>query len=57
MKRISLFLLLLLLAAPLLAQTDFFITSRYEEGDRIESLDGNSGVLILSKSNDLVINL
>lgn len=57
MKRISLFLLLLLLAAPLLAQTDFFITSRYEEGDRIESLDGNSGVLILSKSNDLVITI
>lgn len=55
MKRICLYFLLLLVSGTIHAQTDFFTTSRFEEGDRFENLDGNCGVLILSKSNDLVI--
>lgn len=57
LKRILQICCLVCLALPLKAQTAISELSRYPEGDCFEILNGNRGVLILSKHNDLVISI
>lgn len=56
MKRIVWILLIVWTALPLWAQSEYISTSRFNE-ERFEDLDGNCGLLLLSKHNDLVINV
>ena len=57
MKRILCFLFLFGLLLPVLGQTQYISNSRSEEDDRIEDLGGKAGVLLLSRCNDLVVNV
>lgn len=57
LRRILWLACLAFLALPLRAQSAFSELSRYPEGDCFEMLDGNRGVLILSKHNDLVVSI
>lgn len=43
--------------SPLWAQSEYISKSRRMEDDRFEDLDGNGGVLLLSKRNDLIISV
>lgn len=57
MKRITLILLITWVALPLWAQSEYISNSRYIDADRFEDLNGNSGLLLLSRHNDLVISV
>ena len=57
MKRIIWILLMAWVMLPLQAQSEYISNSRYIDADRIEDLEGNSGLLLLSKHNDLVISV
>ena len=46
-----------MIAFPAFAQTEYISNSRDVNSDRIEDLNGNYGLLLLSKNNDLVINV
>lgn len=57
MKRILCLLFLLGLLLPVYGQTQYISNSRCEEEDRIEDLNGNAGILLLSRCNDLIVNV
>ena len=57
MKQIICFLLMIWAVSPLWAQSEYISKSRRMEDDRFEDLDGNGGVLLLSKRNDLIISV
>ncbi|MBC8602693.1 hypothetical protein H8784_13325 [Parabacteroides acidifaciens] len=57
MKRLVWILLITWATLPLWAQSEYISNSRYIEADRIENLSGNSGLLLLSKHNDLIISI
>jgi len=46
-----------MIAFPAFAQTEYISNSRDVNSDRIEDLNGDYGLLLLSKNNDLVINV
>lgn len=56
-KRIACILLMIWTTVPLWAQSEYISNSRYMDADRFEDLDGNCGLLLLSKHNDLVISV
>ncbi|WP_229098892.1 hypothetical protein [Bacteroides finegoldii] len=57
MKQLICFLLMIWAVSPLWAQSEYISKSRKMEDDRFEDLDGNGGVLLLSKRNDLIISV
>ena len=57
MKKILCLFLCVLLASPLFAQNGQLSNSRYQQADCIENLQGRCGVLLLSKTMDLVVNV
>jgi hypothetical protein len=57
MKRIYSIIFLLSMTYAAIAQSNFISSRPYEEADRLESLGGKRGILILSKRSDLVITV
>lgn len=57
MKRIVWILLMIWAVLPMQAQSEYISNSRCLEADRFEDLEGNSGILLLSRHNDLIINV
>ena len=57
MKKFFSIILLLLLLQVAMAQSAYISYRSYEQADRIESLNGKRGILILSKRSDLVITV
>jgi len=57
MKKLYSLFLLVVIAYGAMAQSKYISSRPYEEADRIESLGGKRGILILSKHSDLVITV
>ena len=57
MRKICMLLLTLFSVMSAIAQSDYISYSPAEEEDRIGDLDGNFGILIVSKLSDLVITV
>lgn len=57
MRRLLLFMALLMVAVMGCAQSAYISYSAYDQDDRIGSLDGAGGILIVSAHNDLVITV
>ena len=57
MKRLIGLFFLILTLLPMSAQHTYISNSRLVEADRIADLSGNSGILLLSKNHDLVIDV
>lgn len=57
MKRIVWILLMAWITLPVWSQSEYISNSRFIDADRFEDLGGNSGLLLLSRHNDLVISV
>ena len=57
MKRLILHIIAAMALLPAAAQNNTISSSRQTEADRIENLDGDRGMLLLSKKNDLIITV
>lgn len=57
MKKLFLFLWMMVILLPLGAQEQYISKGRYTPEDRFEDLGGGGGILLLSKHRDLVVTL
>ena len=57
MKRFLWLISAIIFSTVVTAQNDFISDSRYEEADRFCSQEGESGILILSEHNDIVVTV
>lgn len=57
MKRLILYIVAAMALLPAAAQNNTISSSRHSEADRIEKLDGDRGLLLLSMKNDLIVTV